>query len=177
MSPKNEKEIEIKLSFKDKNLVIDKLGPGAKFIKTINVHDIYYGFNDTKMKNIHDILRLRIKEGDSELTYKSKVEDSANVWHRTEISTSIGSPESLNKILTNLGIKKLYEYLSQKEYWLSENCEIVFAKFELPAHLEFMEIEGESEDEIRKIVTSLGDSVEEVGEDFFKIFDDVRKKN
>lgn len=176
MSKDNNKEIEIKLSYQNKEEVLKKLGPEVKFAGSNDVHDIYYRFNGNEMKNVHDILRLRITDGESELTYKSKAEDSHNVWHRTELTTAIGSAEILDQIFGGLGIQKLSEHKSRKEYWLFDGCEIVFARFTAPADLEFMEIEGDSEDKIKSVVSRLGNSVTEVGEDFFKVFDDARNK-
>jgi len=176
MSKDGNKEIEIKLSYKNKREILDKLGPTAKFAGIKNFHDIYYRFKDNEMKNTNDALRLRITEEASELTYKSKTEDRDNVWHRTELTTTVSSPEILDQILSGVGIQRLYEYQSQKEYWMLDGCEIVFAHFTLPAELDFMEIEGSSEKEIRTVVERLGDSVVEVGENFFKVFDNARNK-
>ena len=174
MNNKN-KEIEIKLSFKNKKDVLAKLGKKAEFVKKVNVHDIYYGLEDTQMKNSKNIIRVReIKNGKSELTFKSKVEDKNNIWHRIELTTEISSAQTLDKIFSHIGVKKIYEYESEKEYYNFLGMEIVFAKFTLPTLLEFMEIEGDLETDIRRVVNKLGSSVQEVGEGFFNIFDKAR---
>ena len=129
------------------------------------------------MKNSNQLIRIREIKGDkTELTFKGKAQDKNNVWHRKEINLKIDSVHNMEKILLNLGLKKISEYQSQKEYWKLGNLEIVFAHFTVPTELTFMEIEGPSEKEIRQVVEQLGDSVKEAGEEIFEIFDQIRKK-
>ena len=71
----------------------------------------------------------------------------------------------MEKILLNLGLNKISEYKSEKEFWKYKKQNIVFAKFTMPAHLTFMEIEGNSDKEIKETVKLLGDNVKEVGEE------------
>ena len=130
------------------------------------------------MRNIHSLIRIRkINNNEAELTYKGKVKNKNNIWHRAELTTKILSPEIMDKILINLGFKKISEYKSQKEYWEFNNLEIVFNKFTKPAYLEFMEIEGDSEKKIKNIIKKLGKNVQKVGEEIFEIFDKKRGKN
>jgi len=169
-----DKEIEIKLVFKNKKAIISKLKPFIKFRRKLNIHDSYYGYG-FDMRNINNLVRIRtVNEKKSELTFKGKTKDRKNIWHRTEISTPIKSPEKMEKILLNLGLNKISEYKSEKEFWKYKKQNIVFAKFTMPAHLTFMEIEGNSDKEIKETVKLLGDNVKEVGEEIFKIFDKAR---
>lgn len=170
------KEIEIKLLFKNKKSIINKLKPYAKFKDKINIHDRYYGYNNFDMSNTNNLVRIRtVNNEKSELTFKGKAKDKNNVWHRTELNSEIKSPEKIEEILLNLGLKKISEYKSKKEIWDYKKQEIVFAKFTVPARLNFMEIEGNSEKEIKNTVKFLGNNVKEAGEEIFKIFDKTRK--
>lgn len=174
---KKRKEIEIKLLFRNKKSIISKLGKKMKLDKKLVISDKYYSNADNKadMSNKNNLIRIRNFDNKVELTYKGKALDNKNIWHRTELTTEIKSPEIMEGILDNLGFKKISEYKSKKEYWHFDNLEIVFARFSLPASLEFMEIEGTSEKKIRKVVKQLGNNVKEVGEEIFKIFDNKRK--
>lgn len=171
------KEIEIKLKFNNKNDIIELLQPEIKFVKKISVHDTYYGTIDTTMENNNDTVRIRrIKDGQKILTYKSKAQDKNNIWHRTELETEVSSAKITGKILEALGLKPLYEYINKKEYYSYQNMEIVFAEFTSPAELEFMEIEGKNEKEIRKLTDKLKNIAHEAGEEIFEIFDKARGK-
>lgn len=172
-----DKEIEIKLLFKDKETVVNKLKPSIKFKNKINIHDRYYGYDDFDMRNVNNLVRIRtVNREKSELTFKGEAKNKKNIWHRTELNTQIESPEKMEKILLNLGLNKVSEYKSEKELWDYKKQEILFVKFTVPAHLNFMEIEGNSEKEIKKTVELLGNTVKEVGEEIFEIFDKARKR-
>ena len=167
-----DKEIEIKLLFKNKKLVINKLKPQIKYKSKINIHDRYYGYDRFDMRNVNNLIRIRtINREKSELTFKGKAKDKRNVWHRTQLNTKIESPEKMEKILLNLVLNKISGYKSEKEFWNYKKQEIVFAKFIVPAQLNFMEIEGDSEKEIKKTVEFLGNNVKEVGEEIFEVFE------
>lgn len=171
-----DKEIEIKLLFKNKKAIINKLKPQIRLKTKINIHDRYYGYDSFDMRNINNLVRIRtINKEKSELTFKSKAKGRKNIWHRTELNTQIESPEIMEKILLNLGLNKISEYKSRKEIWNYKKQEIVFAKFTAPARLSFMEIEGNSEKAIKKLVNSLGNKVKEAGEEIFEVFDKARK--
>lgn len=172
----NQKEIEIKLLFKNKREIVSKLGSKMKFKKKINIYDKYYNRGNFDMSNIHSLLRIReIKDGDTELTYKGRAQEKKNIWHRVELTTKITSSREMEEILRKIGFNKISEYKSEKEYWIFNDLEIIFAKFTSPAYLEFMEIEGKSERKIKNTIQRLKDNVQEVGEEIFEVFD--RKRN
>jgi len=172
----NQKEIEIKLLFQNKKEIISKLGSKMKFERRVKVYDKYFSRKYFNMKNIHNLIRIReIKKEKAELTFKSKVKNRNNIWHRIELTTKVESPIVMEKILNNLGLNKIAEYKSKKEYWKFDELKIIFNKFIFPSHLEFMEIEGDSEKKIKNIIKKLGDNVKEVGEEIFKIFDKKRE--
>ena len=171
------KEIEIKLQFKNKRKIISILGEKIKFQKKLEIYDEYYNRNWSDMRNTHDLIRVRsVKNGNAELTYKGKTKDKNNIWHRIELTTSIISPKIMKRILNNIGFKKISECQSKREYWRVGNLEIVFVKFNLPTSLKIMEIEGTSEKEIGNMVKKLSKYVRKVGEEVFSVFDKEREK-
>jgi len=148
----NQEEIEVKLLFKNKKEILFKLGSRVKFKKKVNIHDKYYSRGSFDMSNTHSLLRIReVKDADTELTYKGRVRDKKNIWHRVELTTKISSSKEMEKILKALGFNKISEYRSEKEYWIFDSLEIIFAKFTSPTYLEFMEIEGRTERKITEI--------------------------
>lgn len=178
MESARHKEIEIKLAIRNKERVLSLLKSKGEFIKQISINDTYYGLEDTKMRNTKKIIRIREKnKNDVELTYKSKAHDNNNVWHRTELTVKVSSAHLMDKILSHIGIKGIYKYKSKKEYWKLDNLEVVIAQFTEPAFLEFMEIEGKSEKDIKRLISKFGNNVTEVGEYFFKVFDNTRTNN
>ena len=69
------KEIEIKLKYKDEKELRNKLVIlGANPTQTYEIIDIYYVKPGETMKTAEKLLRIRTKNGISELTYKGKRE-------------------------------------------------------------------------------------------------------
>ena len=116
-----------------------------------------------------------IENNGSELTLKSRGLEKNNILDRLELTTSVSSPETTTKILKSLGLRLLSEHKSEKEYWLFRKAKIVFARFSLPAKLEFMEIETNSSGEIEKILRKLQGKVKKADEKVFSVFDSKRK--
>jgi len=163
-------EIEIKLKYNNKERVLKKMNDlGAKFKEKYLLHDTYFGFTKD-IGNKNKLVRIREKNKFYELTFKGEAEDKNHVWKRVEINTEIKEPNKVMEIIYNLGLVKIKENESEREIYLLKKLEIAFIDFKLPAELSVIELEG-SEDEINWLVGELGDSVERVGEDFFKIFD------
>lgn len=177
------KEIEIKLLFKNKKELISALKPQIKFVKRLRIYDRYFSQKHNDMKNLHSLVRIReaLEEKNAklickstDLTYKGKAKNQNNVWHRLELTTKVESSNLMAKILTNIGLKKISEYKNEKEYWKLDGLEIVFANFTKPARLTFMEIEGTSEKKILDLIKRLGNKVQKVGEEIFEVFDKKR---
>ena len=171
-TPMENKEIEIKLLFKNKKSIIAALQPQIKSKGYFFVRDTYFGHKNTTMENTHELFRIReTNKKNTELTLKGKAADKKNIWHRTELTIKIDSSETAREILAYLGFQKIREYESRKEHWDYDGAEITFAKFFKPARLEFMEIEGKSNKQIRALVKKLENKVQEAGEEIFKVFD------
>lgn len=170
------KEIEIKLKFKNKTAIVKTLGSTAKFQNKKEIHDLYFGTKAKDMRNRNTLLRLRTIGRDfNELTLKGKSHGHGNIWHRVELTSQISSPLAIAKMLSFLGYQKISEYKSTREYWTYHGLKIDFIEFTKPAPLIFMEIEGPSNQAIKKTLAKLNGLVTEAGEEIFKIFDKKRK--
>ena len=86
------KEIEVKLTYKDKDKILERLKEiGAVFREKYLLEDYYYSLTGTDMSNTNDLLRVR-KQGDKhELTLKGKCETEGNIWERIELNTVINT--------------------------------------------------------------------------------------
>ena len=79
----------------------------------------------------------------------------------------------MENILNLLGFEKLSNYRQVREFYDYLGLELSFARFTFPAKLNFLEIEGKSERQIRQVVKVLDGYVQEVGEEIFKVFDKI----
>ena len=167
------KEIEIKLSYKDKNKVISKLKEiGAKKRDTVVIEDTYYSLDSTEMSNVNNLLRIREKTGKKpELTFKGNCIEDNGIWERTEINVDLSSAENMKKIIESLKFNFIKCNKTVREYWDYKNVELVFMDFVKPKKLELIEIESEDKSAIEDLTNQLGDEVKIVGEEIFKIFD------
>jgi len=171
-----DKEIEVKLKYKNKKDLIKKLKElGAKKKENILLEDTYFGAPGANMSNKNSITRVRIKNSESELTYKGQCKDKNNVWERTEITAKIENSEQMKLILQNLGLEKISENKSIREVWILDKCEIVFIDFVKPDKISILEIEGPTEKKVHEIIKKLGTLVDKIGEEAFRKFDEARK--
>jgi len=171
------KEIEVKLKFKDRQSIINSLGDQVSFDKKVTIKDKYYSQKYKDMSNAHDLVRVRQTDEIAELTFKGSATDKNQVWQRTELNVEISSAEKMGQILTSLGFRAISENESEREIYKYSDLEIIFIKFTKPASLEFMEIEGTSQESIDQLINKLGDQVERIGEEAFKKFDEKRKQS
>ncbi len=165
-------EIEIKLTYKDAESVEKRLEDlGLNKEETIDLCDRYYSQTGDSMENTNELVRIRKKGDKIELTFKGKCQDENNVWTREEINVSIGDMESMHKILLKSGYKIIKENASVRSYWRAENIEVVFITYSKPAHLEMIEVECTTSEDIQKVLDGLGDTVQKAGEELFSVFD------
>ena len=165
-------EIEIKLTYKDARAVEKKLEEmGIKKEETIELCDRYYSLTGDSMENTNELVRIRKKGEKIELTLKGKCKDENNVWTREEINVSIGDMESMHKILLKSGYKMIKENASVRSFWRTKDVEVTFITYSIPAHLEMIEVECSSNNDIQKILKGLGKLVKVAGEELFSVFD------
>jgi predicted adenylyl cyclase CyaB len=171
------KEIEVKLTYKDKEKVLAKLKEiGAVFREKYDLEDYYFSIHGTDMSNSNDLLRVRKKGAKQELTLKGKCETSGNVWERIEINSPVGDYQAVLKMFDHLKLNKLSVNKSYREVWDLGDAEILFSDITYPAKVSFMEIEAPSAERVNEVVKLLGNLVKEAGEEIFKILDQARKK-
>jgi len=165
------KEIEVKLLYKNKDKIIERLRPGIKLLGKTEVFDKYYGAAKDGIKNKNHFIRIRKINGEIELTYKGKAENKRNIISRKELTVKISAVGPAEKILYSLGYQKISDHQSKREFWSFDGAEIVFSEFTKPAHLRFMEIEANSDNRIKEILKKISGCVSKVGEDIFSKFD------
>jgi len=83
------KEIELKLLFKNKGLIIKKLMPDIKFVEKVKVLDNYYGKKEFSIRDKNDLVRIRIINNDTELTYKSRKRNKGRIIKKSELTIKI----------------------------------------------------------------------------------------
>lgn len=170
-----DQEIEIKLLFKNKREIMGTLRPEIKFLKKIDVLDIYFTKAKSSIKNRNDFIRIRKTKEKKELTYKGRSKNKGKIIKRTELNVGISSVELMEKILIRLGFKKVSEHYSKREYWSFGRIEIAFVKFIKPVHFEYMEIEANSKKTIERLLKRISNYVSAVKEDMFSKFDETNR--
>ena len=172
------KEIEVKLTYKNKEKVIEKLKEiGACFREKYDLEDHYYSLTRKNMSNTNELLRVRKKGSKKELTFKGKCETEGNIWERVELNTDIGDIETMLKIFEHLKLNKLSNNKSTREYWDIEDVEIAFIDIIHPLSIKFIEIEGPTKEKVERVLKLLGNTVKEAGEEIFKKLDELRNQN
>ncbi len=111
------------------------------------VIDTYYydplrreNLKPNKQNQINECFRIREKQNKYYITYKVDKFDNNNTWlYSEEYETYIGSLETMNKIISSLGFKKLLTIKNKKTEYASELYSIVLEEVE---HLgNFIEVE------------------------------------
>lgn len=131
-------EKKYRLTPQQRERVLDNLKEfGAEFVgEEFEINELY-GNEILKEKNA--VLRVRKIKDKTILTYKQRLQSPTAVKHQIEHETEIANGEAIEKIIENLGFKKLLVYEKRRQTWLLRNTEVLID--ELPFGL-FMEIEG-----------------------------------
>lgn len=95
---------------------------------------------------------LRVRDEGDKVTITYKEKNRTN--YRSEIETTIGSFDAMLEILRKTGLEIYSVQESKRETWHSEDVEIVLDEW--PWLDPYIEIEGPSEEAIRKIAEELG---------------------
>ncbi len=134
-------EVEIKLRVDDVAEIARRLtAAGAHLVHPREFEDNQlYDFPDFSLKTRGAMLRVRIQERGSVLTYKeaARVEGGAKV--RDEMEVSVDSGETLTGIVQKLGMRPLFRY--QKYRAVYEHQDLVVTVDETPMG-SFLELEG-----------------------------------
>lgn len=171
------KEIEVKLTYTDKEKLIERLKEiGAVFKEKYILEDYYFSLTGEDMSNTNDLLRVRKQGEKKELTFKGKCESEGSIWERIELNTDISDAEAVLKMFEYLKLNNLSTNKSVREFWDINDVEIVFSDITYPAEISFVEIEGPTKEKVQNILDKLGDLVKEAGEEIFRKLDEARKK-
>jgi len=151
-------EIETKLKVDSLSEVEQKLTElGAEFMAEQFQTDYLFDDTNTTLATADRCLRLRRQSvADSErffLTYKGAKEKS-NVKKRQEIEIEIRDAESMQKLLSALGYKKVLVVEKKRRLWKYGQCLVTLDH--LPLLGDFVEIEGPNNEEIADVQRSLG---------------------
>ena len=98
------KEIEVKILEVNRPKIEKTLeGLGAKKVLDDELLTLFFDFEDHRIVNAKNVLRLRDEQGRAELTYK-KVHVSQTAKTAEEYSVEVSNLETMEKILENLGL-------------------------------------------------------------------------
>ena len=70
-----------------------------------------------KLKNAHQLLRLRIDRTGARLTYKGAPRFEEEVKIRVELETGVDDSDQIHSILENLGFEVVHRYQKKREEW------------------------------------------------------------
>ncbi|MFA6252868.1 MAG: class IV adenylate cyclase [Patescibacteria group bacterium] len=157
------KEIEILVEvFDDQQSALTKLEK-FNFKGLKDTYDIYYF--DPQRKNLQPVskgilrecFRLRNKNNEYYLTYKiNQFEDSGDWLYSEEHEIKISDFDTAVNIINNLGLKKLVEVKSHKNYFVYDNYEIMLEEVEnLGLFLEVEIINSENTTDVKKAKTEI----------------------
>ena len=151
-------EIEVKILEVNRS-TIEKIltSMGAKKVFDGDIQTFFFDFKDGRIIKQKDVLRLRKKQDEIELTYK-KVRMTQTAKTAEEYSVELSSFETMKTILENLGLSV---FDSMQKHRVSYT--IVGARFDFDQYFgdywyipEFMEIEANNIDLIYKYAKLLG---------------------
>ena len=143
-------EIEVRILEINIDNIIDKLEKlGAK-----RVGDWYYRryVYDLKPKEEGKWIRLRTNGESTTLTYKNIIDNSINGTKEVEIN--VDSFDNTNEFLECIGFKSRSYQENKRVRYMLDDVEIDIDTW--PMIPPYMEIEGDSEDDVMRIVNKLG---------------------
>ncbi len=152
------REIEVKILEINRKKVEETLTDlGAKKILDSDLQTIFFDFKDGRIIKAKDVLRLRKDENKTELTYK-KVQSTQKAKKAEEYSVEVSSIAETQRILESLGLCETENMLKHRISYKLDNV-----RFDIDRYLgaynfipEFMEIEAENPDLIKKYSELLG---------------------
>jgi adenylate cyclase, class 2 len=152
------KEIEIKILDVNREKIEKTLNSlGAKKIFDGEIKTLFFDFKDGRITKAKDVLRLRTEQDKAELTYKN-VNLTQTAKMAEEYTVEVSNIETMRKILENLGLAMTE---SMQKHRVSYTLDQV--RFDFDCYLEsyafipeFLEIEAENIDSIRKYAELLG---------------------
>jgi len=111
-------EIEVKLRVIDGDDAMTRLArlPATLVERRGFEHNEIFDTGDGALKAVSRLLRLRVTDERSLLTFKEKVESELHAKVRSEVETEVASPEAVRLILRGLGMAPVYRYQKYRSY-------------------------------------------------------------
>lgn len=143
----------------DKDAVRSRLKKiGANLIKKERLQKrINYDFNDKSLARKQGWVRLRDEGENIRLSYKQM--DERSIDGMKEVSITVGDFENADLFLNNIGLNKKSYQETLRESWVFSGVEIDIDTW--PWINPFIEIEGESEEEVNLVAEKLGFNIED----------------
>jgi adenylate cyclase class 2 len=171
----NEKEIEVKLYVRDLKKIELRLQDLKAQLIQPRIHEINFRYDlpDGSMRAKGQVLRLRY-DTNAILTYKGPSDIVDGVFSRTELETTLGDLETVQRILKALGYVQILTYEKYRAIYELNGCHIMLD--ELP-YGDFVEIESTDAATIRKMTLIIGLKFETaVGAGYSRIFENYNSK-
>jgi len=112
-----------------------------------------FNFHLPKDKRSNDAW-LRVRDEGNKITLALKMITGSNIEDQKEIQLTIDSFDNAIKLLESIGCEKKAYQESKRELWEMKGVEITIDEW--PGLEPFVEIEGQSEDEVRRCAGILG---------------------
>jgi adenylate cyclase class 2 len=168
-------ETEVKFYVRDlKKIELRLLELKAQLIQP-RVHEINYRYDlpNGSMRAKGQVLRLRY-DTNAILTYKGPSDIIDGVFSRTELETTMGDLETVQRILKALGYVQILIYEKYRAIYEINGCHIMLD--ELP-YGDFVEIESTDASTIRKMTLIMGLKFETaVGAGYSRIFENYNSR-
>lgn len=170
----NEIEREVKLKIDYPRKILKRItGSGFRLFKRKHFEDNFlFDFDNKRLLSSGCVLRLRVLNDKSILTYKEPSSILSTTKVRKEIETDVEDPSAIFFIFEKLGLKVVFRY--QKYRRIYKKGRVTLSVDETPVG-NFIELEG-SEDEIVAEAENLGYSISDfIKDSYMEIF--LREKS
>ncbi len=159
--------IELEAKFKVTDLAeIERQLIQLKFLKgkTYAQNDVYFNSSLRDFGETDEALRIRtVNQGEKiELTYKGK-KLSSESKSREEISVGIESSDKMEKILLNLGFKRVLAVEKYRSTFVSEHLEVALDRVTGLGTFVEIELEWKSEESLKEGERKLFETAEQLG--------------
>jgi adenylate cyclase class 2 len=149
-------EIEVKLKVGDVNAMQERLDrSGARLVRAREFEDnCLYDFPDQALSRRGSMLRIRVLENETVLTFKEGARVDGGVKIREETETSLAKPagEVVTQVLAKIGMVPVFRYQKYRTTW--DLLDVHVTCDETPIGV-YLEIEGDKE-RIDVAATALG---------------------
>jgi adenylate cyclase class 2 len=152
------KEIEAKILEVNREKIEQTLeAMGAKKVFDGNIQTVFFDFSDGRIGAAKNVLRLRSKEGKTELTFKKIASGNASKTAE-EFTVEVSDCEEAVKILKNIDLSPTERMDKHRISYKLANANLDFDRYlgEYSYIPEFLEIEAESTQKIHDYAQQLG---------------------